>query len=263
MTTTEQISPPATKTADTQDKHEDAIIVVQSLIKTYGLLPVLRKLDLSVQRGEFVALLGPNGSGKSTLLRLLSGLSRPNGGQITVGGWSLPNEAAAVRAQIGMVSHKSLLYESLTAYENLAFFGRLYNIGKVELDKRISDLLEEVGLAKRRNDVVRTFSRGMQQRLSIARALLPEPHVLLFDEPYTGLDQDAAGTLDELLNTARREEHTIVMATHQLERAGRLADRVVILSRGKVAYDRSTTSLDTFQLAADYTQVTGAATSRQ
>src|SRR5450432_2645888 len=146
-----------------------SIIETHALVKAYGLQPVLRKLDLSVERGEFVALLGPNGSGKSTLLRLLAGLSKPTSGTIRVGGWELPREAAAVRAQIGMVSHHALLYENLTARENLLFFCRLYNLDNQE--ERIRQGLARVGLTKRGADLVRTYSRGMLQRLSIARAL--------------------------------------------------------------------------------------------
>lgn len=240
----------------------DAIIETRSLVKTYGLLPVLRKLNLEINRGEFLALLGPNGSGKSTLLRLLAGLSRPTAGKIFIGGWEVPKETAAVRGQIGMVSHKSLLYENLTARENLLFFGRLYNIPPAELDDRIAAMLERVGLSRRANDLARTFSRGMTQRLSIARALLHDPHVLLFDEPYTGLDQNAAMTLDELLQNANDGTRTIIMATHQLDRAARLAERVVILSQGKVGHDTPTTHLDTVLLAAQYAEVTGVATAR-
>lgn len=241
---------------------ERPIIEIADLIKAYGFLPVLKRVNLTIERGQFVALLGPNGSGKSTLLRLLPGLTKPTGGTIRVGGWDIPKEAAAVRSQIGMVSHKSLLYDNLTAQENLLFFGRLYALSGTELDDRIQMLLQRVGLHKRADSLVRTFSRGMQQRLSIARALLHNPHVLLFDEPYTGLDQDAGLVLDDLLLQAHADGHTIVMATHQLERAARLVDRVVIISRGVVAYDASAANLQPADLAAMYTQVTGAATSR-
>lgn len=238
------------------------IIEVRSVVKAYDLFPVLRKLDLTINKGEFVALLGPNGSGKSTLLRLLTGLSKPTAGKILIGGWELPREAAAVRAQIGMVSHKALLYENLTARENLTFFAKLYNLSAAETERRIGLLLERVGLAKRANDLVRTYSRGMQQRLSIARALLHDPHVLLLDEPHTGLDQDASATLDGLLLEAQAEGHTIVMVTHELDRAARLADRIVILARGVIGYDAPTAGMDTPTLAALYTEVTGMATAR-
>lgn len=239
-----------------------SLIEINGLVKAYDLLPVLRKLDLRVGRGEFVALLGPNGSGKSTLLRLISGLSRPTGGLITIGGWSLPKEAYAVRAQIGMVSHKPLLYENLSARENLQFFARLYNLPAASTEARINEMLQQVGLARRAHDLVRTFSRGMQQRLSIARALLHNPDVLLMDEPYTGLDQDASAILDHLLRQAHSQGRTILMSTHELGRAATLASRVVILSRGVIGYDSPTRDLDALRLAAIYTDITSMATAR-
>lgn len=239
-----------------------ALIDIQGLVKAYDVLPVLRKLDLSIARGEFVALLGPNGSGKSTLLRLVSGLSRPTAGVIRVGGWELPKEAAAVRAQIGLVSHKSLLYDNLSAYENLAFFARLYNLPADRAEARITEMLAQVGLGKRARDVVRTFSRGMLQRLSIARALLHDPAILLLDEPYTGLDQDASSVLDDLLRRTRGEGRTILMTTHDLSRAATLPTRVVILSRGVIGYDAPAEKTDASQLAAIYTDITSMATAR-
>lgn len=235
------------------------IIEIQNLAKVYGYLPVLKKVNLTVERGQFVALLGPNGSGKSTLLRLICGLSKPTAGTINVGGWAIPGEAEAIRAQIGLVSHKALLYDNLTAQENLEFFATLYNLQ--DSKNQIEKLLNQVGLAKRAHSLVRTFSRGMQQRLSIARALLHEPHVLLFDEPFTGLDQDAALILDNLLQEAHNDGHTILMTTHQLERAARLANRIVILHRGSIGYD-SVATLEPMQLATLYANITGAANSR-
>jgi heme exporter protein A len=236
------------------------IIEAQDLVKTFGIMPVLRRLDLAVERGEFVALLGPNGSGKSTLLRLLAGLSKPTAGTIRIGGWELPREAAAVRSQIGLVSHKPLLYDTLTARGNLQFFARLYNLSPS--DKRIDVLLERVGLASRDRELVRTFSRGMQQRLSIARAMLHNPDILLLDEPYTGLDQDASTMLDDLVRFAQADGRTIFMVTHQLDRAATLASRVLILSRGVIRYDCQTAGLDALQLARDYTSVTSLAVSQ-
>ena len=234
----------------------NALIQTHELVKAFGLMPVLRKLDLSIERGESVALLGPNGSGKSTLLRLLCGLSKPTSGGISVGGWELPREAAAVRAQIGMVSHKPLLYENLNARENLRFFAPLYNLPNPQREQRIDLLLERVGLARRAGDLIRTYSRGMQQRLSIARALLHDPEVLLFDEPYTGLDQAASAMLDEIALETRANGRTLIMATHELDRAVRLASRVVILARGVVAFDAPTGGMDTAALAATYAEVT-------
>ncbi len=252
----------STLTQHSAPSTQHSIIEIRALVKAFDLLVVLRQLDLDIARGEFVALLGPNGSGKSTLLRLLAGLSKPTSGMIRIGGWELPKEAAAVRAQIGMVSHKPLLYENLTARENLAFFAGIYNLPSGEREARIRRMLERVGLAKRAHDVVRTYSRGMLQRLSIARALLHQPHVLLMDEPYTGLDQEASAVLDGLLQDAHRDGHTVVMTTHELDRAARLAQRILILSRGVIGYDAPADGVDTLQLAATYTQVTGAATTR-
>jgi len=173
------------------------MITVKKLVKRFGLKTVLRGLDFEVQPGEFVALLGPNGAGKTTFLRILASLSRPSLGNVTVAGYQLPHEAAAVRARLGVVSHLPLLYGDLTAEENLRFYGRMYNISGLE--PRITEVLEMVGLENRRRDLVRTFSRGMQQRLAIGRAVLHDPDVMLFDEPYTGLDQDASSMLDEVL----------------------------------------------------------------
>jgi heme exporter protein A len=238
------------------------IIDVQALVKTYDLLPVLRKLSLQIQRGELVALLGPNGSGKSTLLRLLCGLSRPTAGTIRIGGWDLPKEAAAVRAQLGLVSHKAILYDTLTAQENLRFFARLYNLPAASIDTRITEMLTQVGLARRAHDLVRTFSRGMLQRLSIARALLHNPDILLLDEPYTGLDQDASRVLDDLLRAAHADGRTILMTTHDLSRAAILPTRIVILSRGVIGYDAPAGQTDALALAALYTDITSMTTAR-
>ncbi len=237
------------------------LIDIQELVKAYDLMPVLRQLTLQITRGEFVALLGPNGSGKSTLLRMLCGLSRPTAGIIRVGGWELPREAAAVRAQIGLVSHKSLLYDNLSAYDNLRFFARLYNLPSHQIEERIRKLMTQVGLSKRTHDLVRTFSRGMLQRLSIARALIHTPEILLLDEPYTGLDQDASSVLDTLLKSAQAEGHTILMTTHDLNRAAVLPTRIIILSRGVIGYD-APSGIGAVDLATLYTEITSMVTAR-
>jgi heme exporter protein A len=209
------------------------MIEVRSLVKRFGGKTVLRGLNFDVQPGEFVALLGPNGAGKTTFLRILASLSQPTLGQVRVAGYSLPQESAAVRARLGVLSHMPLLYGDLTAEENLLFYGRLY--GVAQLPKRITEVLEMAGLVARRHDLVRTFSRGMQQRLAIARAVLHDPEVMLFDEPYTGLDQDASLMLDKLLQTVAAQGRTVVMTSHDLARAEDLATRFDILSRGTIA----------------------------
>ena len=223
---------------------DDAIIEAEGLSKAYGSLPVLRGIDFSVRRGEFVALLGANGSGKSTLLRLLSGLSRPTAGLIRIGGWEMPREAMAARAQIGLVAHQPLLYENLTARENLDFYGKLYGLGREERQRRIADALVTAGLRKRADSLAGAFSRGMKQRLSIARATLHQPAILLLDEPYSGLDQAAGERLDELLSSAIQAKRAIIMSSHQLERIPRAAGRALVLSRGRITFDDAIASRD-------------------
>ena len=226
------------------------MITVKKLVKRFGLKPVLRGLDFEVQPGEFVALLGPNGAGKTTFLRILASLSRPSLGSVMVAGYQLPNEAAAVRTRLGVVSHLPLLYGDLTADENLRFYGRMYNINA--LDARITEVLEMVGLENRRRDLVRTYSRGMQQRLAIGRAVLHNPEVMLFDEPYTGLDQDASSMLDEVLKTVAAKGRTVVMTSHDLARAEDLATRFDILSRGIIAASKTSEQLNQSNLLSFY-----------
>lgn len=209
------------------------MIEVIHLIKRFGPKSVLRGLNFKVEQGEFVALLGPNGAGKTTLLRILSSLSRPTFGQVRIAGFDLPNQSAAVRRRLGVVSHMPLLYGDLTADENLRFYGRMYAINN--LDRRLGEVLEMIGLSSRRRDLVRTFSRGMQQRLAIGRAILHDPEVLLLDEPHTGLDQDACAMLDDTLRQVAARGRTVVMTSHDLARAADLASRFDVLIRGSIS----------------------------
>jgi heme exporter protein A len=228
------------------------MITVKKLVKRFGLKTVLRGLDFEVQPGEFVALLGPNGAGKTTFLRILASLSRPSLGDVKISGYHLPQQAAQVRARLGVVSHLPLLYGDLTADENLRFYARMYNIP--EYERRVTEVLEMVGLETRRRDLVRTFSRGMQQRLAIGRAVLHDPDVVLFDEPYTGLDQDASSMLDEVLKTVAAKGRTVVMTSHDLARAEDLATRFDILSRGVISASASQKDLKKTNLLAFYKQ---------
>lgn len=220
------------------------MIEVRSLVKRFGPKTVLRGLDFEVKQGEFVALLGPNGAGKTTFLRILASLSRQSLGEVKIAGYHLPHQSAAVRRRLGVVSHLPLLYGDLSAEENLQFYGRMYGVpGLVE---RISEVLELVGLTARRRDLVRTFSRGMQQRLAIGRAILHDPDVLLLDEPHTGLDQDACIMLDDVLRQVAVRGRTVVMTSHDLARAQDLASRFDILTRGRIQ-----ASVRQSELAAD------------
>ncbi len=209
-----------------------AMIEVRHLVKRFGPKTVLHNLDFEVATGEFVALLGPNGAGKTTFLRILASLSRPTLGEVHIAGYPLPDQASAVRRRLGVVSHLPLLYGDLTAEENLTFYGRMYALANLE--KRVREVLELVGLAPRRRDLVRTFSRGMQQRLAIGRAVLHDPEVMLFDEPHTGLDQEASAMLDNVLRHVAARGRTVVMTSHDLARVSELASRFDVLSRGRI-----------------------------
>jgi heme exporter protein A len=230
------------------------MIEVRRLVKTFGLKPVLRGVNFRAQPGEFVALLGPNGAGKTTMLRILATLSRPTMGEVRLAGYALPAQAAEVRRLLGVVSHQPLLYGDLTAEENLRFYSRMYGLS--DGAGRAAEVLDSVGLAARRRDLVRQFSRGMQQRLAIGRALLHDPQVMLFDEPYTGLDQDASSMLDEVLRRVAVAGRTVVMTSHDLPRAADLATRIDVLSRGVVAASVPQSEITPAGLIDLYRQVT-------
>ena len=208
------------------------MIRIEGLIKTYGLNPVLKGIDLHVLAGEFVGLVGANGAGKSTLLKIIAALLKPTEGLLKIGGWMLPDHADRVRPHLGYVSHDLLLYPDLTAAENLRFYARLY--GLPNADDRITSALKQVGLYTRRDDLLRTFSRGMGQRLALARATLHEPDILLLDEPYTGLDTQGSDLLDEWLMREKDRGRTILLITHDIYRGLPLCHRVLHLERGKI-----------------------------
>lgn len=237
------------------------MIEVRSLVKRFGPKMVLRGLNFSVAQGEFVALLGPNGAGKTTFLRILSSLSRQSLGEVKIAGYYLPHQSAAVRRRLGVVSHLPLLYGDLSAEENLHFYGRMY--GVPTLEARIAEVLGLVGLTSRRRDLVRTFSRGMQQRLAIGRAILHDPDVLLLDEPHTGLDQDACTMLDDVLRQVAVRGRTVVMTSHDLARAQELASRFDILTRGRIQASVQQTDLAADGLLAFYRQTLEASAQEQ
>jgi heme exporter protein A len=171
-------------------------------------------------------------------------------GEVKIASYRLPSQAAAVRRRLGVVSHLPLLYGDLTAEENLQFFGRMYSVPNLE--RRVAEVLDLVGLAARRRDVVRTFSRGMQQRLAIGRAVLHDPEVMLFDEPHTGLDQDASLMLDKVLSEVAAMGRTVVMTSHDLARSADLASRFDVLSRGVIAASVRRTEINPNDLLAFY-----------
>ncbi len=238
------------------------VIEAIQVTKVFGVRPVLRGIDLTVAPGEFLTLFGPNGAGKTTLLRILATLSRPTTGAVKVAGYSLPRDAETVRGLLGVVSHATLLYGDLSAEENLRFYARMYSLDGAGREARIAEVLQAVGLHRRAADLVRTFSRGMQQRLAIARAVLHDPPVLLLDEPYTGLDQDAAATLDGVLREVALRGRTVIMTTHDLLRGVQMAHRVAILSRGVIAYQERAEKIDPLRFGETYAAITGMVSTR-
>jgi heme exporter protein A len=223
---------------------------VSGLHKRYGRKNVLRGVDLRVAAGQVMALLGDNGAGKSTLMRVISGLAKADRGDVFLSGHSLAKIGHELRRYIGLVSHAPLLYESLSAEENLAFFAAMYDIQ--EPAPRIAAILRDVKLWTRRRDAVRTYSRGMMQRLAIGRAILHNPPVLLLDEPDTGLDQSSAQMLHELIRSLGASNRAILLSTHNLDRAVEWADSVSLLVGGKIVYEEATAHLSSVQLRQVY-----------
>jgi len=228
----------------------EAAIEVRNLRRSFGPLPAVDGVDLVVRPGQFITIFGPNGAGKTTLLRLLCGLLKPTQGEIRLMGLSPLKNGREVKRRIGFIAHSPFLYGGLSARENLIFYARLYSLpGAAE---RASERLREVGLMTRADDPVRTFSRGMQQRLTIARALLHDPEVVFLDEPYTGLDQQASRMLRSLLDAIRGRGRTVLMVTHNLEEGLELSSRVAIMSRGRIVEDRPASDLTRVQLETLY-----------
>lgn len=204
---------------------------IRKLTKVFGDRKALDKVTFSLPEGAFLSIFGPNGAGKTTLLRTLSTLARPTSGSVRVMGCDAKEEPDKVREHIGLISHNSMLYPDLTAMENLMFVARLYGLAQPE--ERVRELLCAVELDHRRFDLVRTFSRGMTQRLSIARALINDPDVVFLDEPYAGLDPHAVEIFDALLAEIR-EGRTFVMVSHDLQKGFEACTHALVLARGRV-----------------------------
>ena len=205
---------------------------IQNVWKYYGDYPALRDVSFDVEEGSCLALLGRNGAGKTTLLKILAGLSKPGKGAVRILGDDTRTQAT--RRQIGVLGHGIGIYDELSAQENLLIFAKLYGVPNPQ--RVVDDWLERTGLAHVREGLVREFSRGMRQRLAVARAFLHEPAMMLLDEPFTALDDRGIAVLQEFLNQARRDGRTIIMSTHQLREALELATDVALINRGKLAY---------------------------
>lgn len=229
-------------------------IQVQGLTKSFGSRLVLRGIDLAVAKGDSLAIFGPNGAGKTTLLKILSTVMRPASGTVRIDGIDLREDPLAARRRIGVMAHQTLIYDDLTVYENLRFYAKMYDVPN--LKQRIEELIAQVGLRPRLHDLVRTLSRGMQQRVSLARALLHDPSILLLDEPETGLDQEAAAFLEETVRD--RGMRTVVMVTHSLERGLQMGSRAAILVQGRIVHQEAKPFLNTSSFCEVYRRCTGA-----
>jgi heme exporter protein A len=225
-------------------------IAITALFKAYGDHMALRGVDLEIALGERVALVGPNGAGKTTLMKILATIAKPTSGTVLVDGVDLKNGSDSARRKIGLVSHSTFLYNHLTIYENLDFYGKIYDVPRRR--NRILEVVERVEMTARLHDRVGNLSRGMQQRVSIARAMLHKPSIMLLDEPETGLDQRSSSILGSALLDGGSNQHTAVIITHSLERVLELGDRVVMIVRGKVAWDRKTAGLSLESLRRSY-----------
>jgi heme exporter protein A len=207
-------------------------VAAEGVWKFYGDYPALRDVILHAEPGACLALIGRNGAGKTTLLRIIGGFNKPGRGQVSIFG-SDPRETET-RRRVGWLGHGISVYDELSALENLSLFGRLYNLPDPR--KSAMEWLERTGLERVKDGLVREFSRGMRQRLAVARAFLHDPDVLLFDEPFTALDDRAIAVLQSLLADAHQRGRTIVMSTHQLKEALVLATHVALIRRGEIAY---------------------------
>lgn len=229
-------------------------VEVEGLTRIFGARKALDGVSFGLPEGAFLSIFGPNGAGKTTLLRTLTTLQNPSSGSAKVLGLDVEKDAVELRGRIGLISHNPLLYPDLSAEENLRFFADMYGVADPEA--RVRELLESVELLHRRFDLVRTFSRGMLQRLSIARALLHHPDVLFLDEPYSGLDPHAMDILDHLIASIRGE-HTFVMVSHDLGKGLELCSHALILAKGKVVRFDEKADIDDETFAAEYRATVG------
>ena len=232
----------------------DSAVEVRDLTRTFGVRKALNKVSFDLPSGAFLSIFGPNGAGKTTLVKVLTTLTAPSKGSASVCGLDVVEGAVELRHRIGLISHNPLLYPDLSAEENLQFFADMY--GVADVSSRVRELLEAVELDHRRLDSVRTFSRGMLQRLSIARALLHHPDVLFLDEPYSGLDPHAVDILDSLIAQIR-EDHTFVMISHDLTKGLELCSHALILAKGEVVMFEPASKVDPEEFTALYRSTVG------
>ncbi len=217
-------------------------IAATGLTRRFGQIQALRGVDLQLQPGERLALFGANGAGKTTLLRILGLGLAPDSGSLSIDGTDARSNALRARARIGWLAHASLLYEDLTAQQNLEFWGRLYGVEDVE--RRARELLDGMGLGAYHDEPAAILSRGLRQRLSLARALIHDPALLLLDEPFTGLDPRAADELKLRLKDTGSSQRSVVLATHRVDDGLALSDRWIMLTHGRIVAEGRSVETD-------------------
>jgi ABC-type multidrug transport system ATPase subunit len=227
-------------------------IECKDLTKRFGDFKALKNVNLSVDKNRILAILGHNGAGKSTLIRVLSTIMHPTEGKVFIDGKELKEDDTLLRSKIGLLSHNSYLYSNLSAKENLKFYSSLYNLK--DPDKRIDEILKKVNLYDRRNDRVGTYSRGMTQRLSLARALLHQPSILLLDEPETGLDRDSMELLWEIVRTDDTER-TVIFTSHNFQSTVKICDEFIIMKKGSVVHRQDNNGITESDLEKIYSEV--------
>ncbi|MGB9936243.1 MAG: ATP-binding cassette domain-containing protein [Methanobacterium sp.] len=212
---------------------EKNMIQISSLTKYFGKIHALDNLNLEIKKGELLGLIGSNGAGKTTAIRIICGILKPDHGDVIVGGHSVLKDPISVKSMIGYLPEEPNLYERFKARDLLRYFGELYGVPKEQLDKRVYGLLELVGMKDRADHRINTFSKGLRQRIGIARALIHDPDIIIFDEPTMGLDPATALSIRSFIEGLKGEK-TIILCTHYMDEADALCDRVAILNQGKV-----------------------------
>jgi len=233
-----------------------ALVSIEHLNKSFGRFTALTDLSLEVAEGELLTIFGPNGAGKTTLLKILSTLVSSTSGRVVVDGFDVGKKPVEVRRRIGVISHDTYLYRDLTAVENLVFYARMYGVS--DFEERVHEVIREVGLRYRENDRVATFSRGMKQRLSIARAILHDPKILLLDEPYTGLDRHASNILDGIIQEFDSKHATRIIVSHDLEHGLKVSNRLLIMKNGGFVHDVKRSEIESVEEYQDiYEELVG------
>lgn len=233
-----------------KDRDGNVVIEIKSVSKAFAARAVLKGIDLTILRSQSVCLCGINGAGKSTLLRIIAGLLHADAGSVRLNGYCVRAEPEKTKPQLGVISHKSMIYPDLTVSENLSFFAKLY--GVKDISGRIAELLKDVGLYSYRYDAAAILSRGLLQRLAIARALVHKPAILLADEPFTGLDAEASKYLIKVFGEFIKTGGTIVMTTHDTYTGLQCCDRAVVLDKHELIFDEQTSEIDTGAFTKDY-----------